>query len=112
MNKKETAVIIDGKAQDLTQWFVSNKEKGLQYTGFDTVETLGFVLSDLLGVCATALHAISDNDHLPARKQQQVLGACSLDIANVLRFAISIIPNTELELLGNIHTSILENAKG
>ncbi len=108
MTKKETAVIIDGKKIDLKDWFVSNKEKGLEYTAFDQVQDLGFILNDILGVCACALYSIDENERLNQTEQYRVLGANVLSVANVLKFAQSLIPEKELELLTKIQESIKE----
>jgi|GEM_PF-717963 hypothetical protein len=108
MTKKETAVIIDGKKIDLKDWFVSNKEKGLENTPFNKVQNLGYILYDMLGVCACALDYINDNDQLKSNLQTQVLGASPSDVANVLRFAKTLIPHVELQLLTEIQESIKE----
>lgn len=108
MTKKETAVIIDGKAINLKEWFVSNQEKGLTDTGFNEVQDLGFILNDIIGVCACALNCISDNANMTDYDKSTILGASPLSVANVLRFAQNLIPNSELELLTNIQKSIQE----
>ncbi|WOC51748.1 hypothetical protein BPO_1101 [Bergeyella porcorum] len=108
MTKKETAVIIDGKAIDLKEWLVTNQEKGLIETSFSNIQDLGNILNDIIGVCACALNSISDNEQLSDYEQAKVLGASPLNVANVLRFAQTLIPYTELELLTDIQKSILE----
>lgn len=108
MTKKETAVIIDGKAIDLKNWLVTNQEKGLTKTRFSNIQDLGYILNDIIGVCACALNNISDNEQLSDYEQAEVLGANPLNVANVLRFAQTLIPYTELELLTDIQKSILE----
>ena len=108
MTKKETAVIIDGKKIDLKDWFVSNKEKGLEYTAFDQVQDLGFILNDILGVCACALYNIDENPSLNQAEQCRILGASALSVANVLKFAQTLIPQAELGLLTEIQESIKE----
>lgn len=108
MTKKETAVIIDGKKIDLKDWFVSNKEKGLEYTAFNQVQDLGFVLNDILGVCACALYNIDENPSLNQAEQCRILGASALSVANVLKFAQTLIPQAELGLLTEIQESIKE----
>ena len=108
MTKKETAVLIDGKAIDLKAWFTSNHEKGLTDTAFDEVKDLGFIIDDILGVCACALNSISDNANMSDYDKSVILGASPLNVANVLRFAQTLIPHSELELLTDIQNSIQE----
>ena len=108
MTQKETAVIIDGKKIDPSDWIVSNKEKGLEYTAFDQVQDLGFILNDILGVCACALYNIDENSKLNQAEQCRILGASALSVANVLKFAQALIPEKELELLTKIQESIKE----
>ncbi|SDE68862.1 hypothetical protein [Riemerella columbipharyngis] len=108
MNKKETAVIIDGKAIDLKEWIVSNQEKGLNNTEFAEVNQLGWLINDIIGVCATALHFISENDNLSSGDLRQSFGASAGEIARVLMFAQTLTPHLELELLTNIQKSLQE----
>ncbi|EKB55821.1 hypothetical protein [Bergeyella zoohelcum] len=108
MTKKETAVMIDGKAIDLKAWFTSNQEKGLTDTAFDEVKDLGYILSDIIGVCSCALNHIEENNSLSNFEKSEILGASPLSVANVLRFAQTLIPHSELELLTDIQNSIQE----
>ena len=108
MTKKETAVIIDGKKIDLKDWFVSNKEKGLEDTAYNKVKHLGYILDNILGVCACALSFIGENEKLTGNEQNKYLGANPLDVAEVLQFAKTLIPHAELELLTEIQESIKE----
>lgn len=108
MTNKETAVIIDGKAINLKEWFVSNQEKGLTGTEFAEVQGLGWLINDIMGVCATALHFISENDKLSSADLRKGFGASAGEVARVLRFAQTLTPYSELELLTNIQKSIQE----
>lgn len=107
MTKKETAVIINGKPVELDQYISTIKEKGLDYTPFDKVQSLGYLISQIMGVCACALDNLENNGtRLNHKEQTDTLGASPLDVANVLQFAKTLIPHEELELLSKIETAL------
>ena len=109
MTKKETAVLIDGKEIELKDWITSNQEKGLNQTAFKNVKDLGYILNDIIGVCACALNCIEEKANMNDFEKSKILGASPLEVANVLRFAQNLIPYPELELLSNLQKAIQES---
>ena len=95
MNKKETAVIVDGKPLKVENWFTTlqkapngNYTVPIEVLGYSE---LGFLLSSILAVCSQATR--NPNNFLS-----------ELDLSRLLDLAQNLIPYAELELLDRIKT--------
>ncbi|MBT0549898.1 hypothetical protein [Riemerella anatipestifer] len=106
MTKKETAVIINGKPVELDQYIRTIKEKGLECSPFDQTQNLGWLVKNIIGVCACALYNLEDNGEMTPKQQYDTLGASPIEVANVLQFAQTLIPLQELELISEIETAL------
>ena len=114
MNKKETAVIVNGKEIDVKNFLTtlqqnpSNPKETGVFIEVGDYEGLGVMVRELIGVCATVLRLIDENSNIESHTMYKKFGANTGSVATVLQYVTQIIPFAELELLTKLSTSTNE----
>lgn len=115
MTKQNNAVILDGKEINLSDWLTTVKEvphpnpnkpaKKVIEIKVDDYSDLGFVIRNLVGVCATALYTLQENGNFNEFEKANYFGANLLMIQQVLTYTAQLVPHGEFELLSKLQNS-------
>ncbi|MCK0203587.1 hypothetical protein MWN41_11235 [Ornithobacterium rhinotracheale] len=106
MTKQETAVIINGKRVELNDYLTTIKENNLARSGVGSVFELGYLINNLVGVCASALYNLQNCENMTHLEQYKAYGADVTSVADVLLFARGLMPLQELELISDIENAL------
>ncbi|AQX13496.1 hypothetical protein [Elizabethkingia meningoseptica] len=100
-------VIINGEKIELSKYLVS-LEQTLDDTDktipirISSYEDLGGIIYNLIGVCASALNTIEDNNTMSDFDKEKYLGTSALGVMKVLLLVKELLPNEEFRLLSKL----------
>lgn len=75
----------------------------------ENYSNLGLLISDIIGVCRTALHCYQTESGMNEAEKENFLGSSAISVFHVLGIAQKLIPHTEMEFLDTLTNTENEN---